>query len=279
MNQTPARTYAEFTARAPLADRTRAIARDLAIRALAIGRKINGSGWVRFVYYHHVFTDEQAGFARQLRFLSKQGEFLSLDDALSVLRRERPADGRYFCVGFDDGLKSCATGALPVLAELRVPAAFYVVSDLIGRSFAADDALARDVFGFKGRDTTLEFMTWEDCRALAAAGMTIGSHSRSHAKLANLDRVQALAEMTASKQAIERALGRECRHFCAPYGLPGQHFDSVRDPSLARDAGYVSFASGARGAMGTGGDPFLLKRDHLLANWGEHQLRYFLSRG
>ena len=279
MKQAPTHTYAEFIARAPLADRTRALARDLAIRALAIGRRLDGQGWIRFVYYHHVFADEQAGFARQLRFLSGQGEIIAFDDALSVLRNERPADGRYFCVGFDDGLKSCVTGALPVLAELRVPAVFYIVSDLIGQSFAADDALARDVFGFKGRDTALEFMTWEDCRALQAAGMTIGSHSRSHAKLAGLDRAQASAEMTDSKQAIERALGRECRHFCAPYGLPGRHFDPARDLLLAREAGYASFASGVRGAMAAGGDPFLLKRDHLLANWGEHQLRYFLSRG
>jgi len=279
MKQPSTRTYAEFTARAPLAHRARAIARDLAIRALAIGRRIGGRGWVRFVYYHHVFADEQAGFARQLRFLSGQGEFLSLDDALSVLRRERSANGRYFCVGFDDGLESCATGALPVLAEMRVPAVFYVVSDLIGHSFAADDAIARDAFGFQGRDTALEFMTWEDCRALAAAGMTVGSHSRSHANLALLDRAQALAEMTDSKQAIERALGRECRHFCAPYGQPVRHFDQMRDPSLAREAGYASFASSARGAMTAGSDPFLIKRDHLLANWGEHQLRYFLSRG
>jgi peptidoglycan/xylan/chitin deacetylase (PgdA/CDA1 family) len=275
----PTRTYAEFTARAPLADRARAIARDLAIRALAIGRRIGGQGWVRFVYYHHVFADEQAGFARQLRFLSGQGEFLSLDDALSVLRRERPHAGRYFCVGFDDGLKSCFGGALPVLAEMRVPAVFYVVSDLIGRSFAAADALARDDFGFKGDDTALEFMTWEDCRALAAAGMTVGSHSRSHARLLGLDRARALAEMTDSKREIERELGRDCRHFCAPYGLPGRDFDPMRDPLLAREAGYASFASGARGAMTPGGDPFLLKRDHLLANWGEHQLRYFLTRG
>lgn len=279
MQQPPTRTYAEFTARAPLAHRARAIARDLAIRALAIGRRIVGNDWVRFVYYHHVFTDEQARFARQLRFLAGQGEFVSLDDALSVLRRERPHAGRYFCVGFDDGLKSCATGALPVLAEMRVPAAFYVVSDLVGRTLDAGDALSRDVFGFKGGTTALEFMSWEDCRTLAAAGMTVGSHSRSHARLSGLDRARALAEMADSKRAIERQLGRECRHFCAPYGLPGRDFDLMRDPALAREAGYASFASGARGAMTPGGDPFLLRRDHLLANWGEHQLRYFLSRG
>ena len=278
MNRISARTYAEFTARATIVERARAVARDCAIRALAVGRRIDGRNWIRFIYYHHVLEDERTGFARQLRYLSGRGEFLSLDDAVSIVRGERAADGRYFSVGFDDGLKSCFGGALPILAELRVPAAFYVVSDLIGQSFDADHRVARDVFGFKGRGTALEFMTWEDCRALAAAGMTVGSHSRGHAKLARLDRAQALAEMISSKQAIERETGRACRHFCAPYGLPGTDFDSTRDPALAREAGYASFASSARGAMAANGDPYRLKRDHLLANWGEHQLRYFLSR-
>lgn len=278
MPQRPTSTYAEFIVRTPWQSRVRNAVRDLAIRALATGRTIGGSGWVRFVYYHHVFSDEQAGFARQLRFLANAGEFLSVDDATSVVAGTRPADGRYFCIGFDDGLKSCATGALPVLAELRVPAVFYVVSDLIGRAFEADDSVARDTFGFQGRDTALDFMSWDDCRALAAAGMTVGSHSRSHAKLVQLDRTHALAEITDSKRAIEGALGVACRHFCAPYGLPGAHYDAARDPALARQVGYASFASGVRGAMTPGGDPFALKRDHLLANWGEHQLRYFLSR-
>jgi hypothetical protein len=128
----PARTYAEFTARAPLLRRARDRARDLALRALAIGRRVGGP--LRIVYYHHVFEDERAGFERQLRFLAGQGEFLSLDDALIILRGSRPAKGRYFCVTFDDGLKSCATGALPILAQLRIPATFYLVSDLMGRA-------------------------------------------------------------------------------------------------------------------------------------------------
>lgn len=275
----PARTYAEFTARAPLARRARDIARDLALRALAVGRRVGGSGPLRIVYYHHVFEDERAGFERQLRFLAGQGEFVALDDALAILRRSRPATGRYFCVTFDDGLKSCATGALPILAELGVPATFYVVSDLVGRALGADDAQARDVFGFQGRATALEFMSWDDARALASARMTIGSHSRTHARLAGFDRARALAEMTESKQEIERRLGVPCRHFCAPYGLAGRDFIVARDPDLAREAGYDSFASATRGAMAPGSDPMRLKRDHLMARWGEHQLRYFLSRG
>jgi peptidoglycan/xylan/chitin deacetylase (PgdA/CDA1 family) len=278
MPQRSAQTYAEFNADASMKSRLRGCARDLVIRALALGRVVGRRGWVRFVYYHHVFSDEQMGLARQLRYLSGVGEFLSMDDAVSIVNGVRSPDGCYICIGFDDGLKNCVTGALPVLADFRVPAIFYVVPDLMGQSFDADNPLARDRFDFQGHETALEFMTWEDCKTLLAAGMAVGSHSRSHARLARLDRTQALAEMTDSKKTIEDMLAVPCKHFCAPYGLPGTHYVAERDPELAREAGYVSFASGVRGAMTAGGDPFKLKRDHLLANWGEHQIRYFLSR-
>jgi len=278
MTPYPTTTYAEFTVDTPLRRRARNVVRDLAIRMLACGKNVGGRRWIRFIYYHHVFDDERKGFVRQLQFLSGLGDFLSIEDSVALLRGDAPLDGCYFCVGFDDGLKSCVSGALPILAEARVPAVFYVIPGLVGQSLAADDPLARKTFGFQGRNTTLDFMTWDDCRALISAGMTIGSHSLSHVALATLDPERALAEMAESKAEIERTLGTRCDHFCAPYGTPGVHFDPTRDPGLARAAEYASFATGERGPMVHGGDPFYLKRDHLLAGWGEYQLRYFLSK-
>ena len=57
---------------------------------------------------------------------------------------------------------------------------------MIGRTLAPDDTTARDNFGFRGRHTSLDFLTWDDCRTLARSGMTIGSHCRNHVRLARL---------------------------------------------------------------------------------------------
>ena len=46
---------------------------------------------------------------------------------------------------------------------------------------------------------------------------------------------------------------------------------------IARRVGYKSFLSGHRGAMTQGGSEMMVKRDHLLAGWGNYQLRYFFS--
>ena len=272
-------TYREWTALVPAHRRARSWVRDRVIQGLSLGRSIDSSrGWIRFPYYHHVFRDERAGFASQLDYLKGFGEFLSLDDATNLLASQQPIDGRYFCITFDDGLKSCATGALPILAERDIPAAFYVVSDMVGKSFTADDPVARQVFGFQGRDSGLEFMDWHDCRAMVAAGMTIASHGRSHTRLAQLDAARASAELSISQEKIEAETGAQCRHFCAPYGMPDTDFLPARDPELARVAAYRSFATGRRGANRQGDNPYFLYRDQLLAGWGNYQLDYFLSR-
>jgi peptidoglycan/xylan/chitin deacetylase (PgdA/CDA1 family) len=276
MNSTE--TLTQFSARTPLSLCLRAAARDAALRVLSWNRRIDSSNnWIRFPFYHHVFEDERAGFHRQLTYLCNFGEFISLDDALTMFDAGTKIDGRYFCITFDDGLKSCHWGAAPILNELSVPAVFYVITDMIGRRLEPDSDDARVTFGFQGRDTTLDFLDWEELRQLADSGFAIGSHTSGHAKLATLETAEARIEMQKSKSELEAALLRPCKHFCPPYGIPGLHFLPARDGGLAREVGYRSLVSGQRGPNGAGTDPFFIKRDHLLANWGLHQVRYFMS--
>ncbi len=274
----PTRLHSEFIATVPNKIRARWAARDLALRALSLTRRIDrGNGWIRFPYYHHVFDDERAGFARQLDYFARFGEFISLSDAVKLLESGDPIDGCYFCITFDDGFSSCLSGATPILAERNIPALFYLVTGLMGQSLTPDEKIARDVFAFAGRGTTLDFLSWDDCRDMARAGMNFGSHTASHARLTALSPEAADQELRGSKRAIENELDQDCDHFCAPYGISGQDFDPARDATLASDAGYRSFATGTRGAMRQGDDALSLKRDHIVANWGNHQLRYFLS--
>ncbi len=279
MSYPPTNSLAEYGAGAPWTRRARATARDLLLRGLAAGRRMDKtSGWIRFPYYHHIFEDERADFARQLDYLANFGDFITLGEAVAMIRGPAEIDGRFFCLTFDDGLKNCLDGAVPLLVERNISAEFYVVADLAGRSLPPGDPLAVEVFGFQGRDTTLDFMSWEDCRALIGAGMTVGSHGCSHARLSRLDRAAADQELGRSKEIIETETGAPCDHFCAPYGMPEIDFLPERDPGLARGQGYLSFASGSRGPSRAGDDPFALRRDHLLAGWGNYQLDYFFCK-
>jgi peptidoglycan/xylan/chitin deacetylase (PgdA/CDA1 family) len=272
----PVRTFAEFGSHSGGSEQLRAMARDAAVLALSIGRRINNtSGWIRFPYYHHVFDDERHGFTRQLNYLRRFGEFISLDDAVGLLISGGAIDGRYFCITFDDGFKNCLTNAVPILLDKGVPAAFFMTTGYIDSDLEKD---REKLLGFFDCGTALmEFLSWQDCRDMAAAGMTIGSHTVNHARLAKLSEEEVLRELDTSKAMIEDNLGQLCNHFCSPFGIPNHDYNVERDPNLVRASGYKSMSTTERGATRQGALPHRLRRDHTLANWGNYQLRYFLS--
>jgi len=258
-------------------DRARSAARNAAILALSTARAPDkNEGWIRFPFYHHVFDDERRGFARQLDFMASLGDFIGLDDAVDMIESGAPIDGRYFCVSFDDGFKNWITNALPILLGHGVPAAFFVAAGYIGTSVDRD---LEKLLGFYDTgDLLMEFLSWDDCRKMAEAGMTIGSHTINHVHLTDLDDDAVKAELAGSKQLIETELGRACDHFCCPFGRVNIDYRPDHHPAIAGGVGYRTFLATTRGAVHQGASLMGIPRDHLLAGWENYQLRYFFSR-
>lgn len=270
------RTYRAFMAGESAVAQVRNAARACAIAGLSLTRSpTRRDGWVRFPYYHHVFDDERAGFERQLRYYRNIGDIIGIDDAVAMIDAGTPIDGRYICITFDDGFKNWIENAVPILAGEDAVAAFFVATGYIGTDLERDRD--RLLAFYDDGERLMEFLTWDDCRQMTAAGMTIGSHSEGHVHLKDLSDADALAELARSRETIERETGAPCRHFCCPFGRAGIDYEPDVHPALARDAGYVSFLTGHRGANTQGGSAFDIRRDHVLANWGNFQLRYFLG--
>lgn len=273
---TPIRTMRAFSAGDGLRQRARDAARAGVIAGLSMTRKPTaGRGWIRFPYYHHVFDDERAGFERQIRYFKSVGEIVSIDDAVGLIRDGIPVDGRYLCITFDDGFKNWIENAVPILAAEGAVAAFFVAAGYIGTDPVADRDRLLDFYDDRSR--LMEFLTWDDCRRMIDAGMTIGSHSIGHVHLKDLSDEDAEHEIAGSKAMIERETGAHCHHFCCPFGRAGIDYDPAVHPKMAERAGYRSFLTGHRGANRPGGSTFDVRRDHFLANWGNYQLRYFLG--
>ncbi len=234
--------------------------------------------WLLFPFYHWVLDDERRVFADQLRYLRRFGDIIGLDEAMEALRNPGGLGGRYFCITFDDGFKNWITNALPVLTELQVPATFFVPTQYIGLDLDRDWT---DIGPFYQRSWSqyerfFEFLTWDECRQIATAGFTIGSHTHSHRRLSQLTLSEVEKEMSISKGILERELGKPCRHFSCPWGKAGRDFDAAKHPEIARKLGFETFLTTEIGLNRNGDSPYAVRRIGTDPDLGCLRLRYAL---
>ena len=140
-----------------------------------------------------------------------------------------PMAGR-FVLSFDDGHESAYSRILPLLAARRWRATFFVVAGWIGRG----DAL-----------------TWTQLRALADAGMEIGSHSLTHPFVHELPAADVRREFGESKRMLEDGIGRAVTVASLPRGsnAPGT-------AAIIAELGYRAFCTSEPGLVGRATDPF-----------------------
>jgi peptidoglycan/xylan/chitin deacetylase (PgdA/CDA1 family) len=153
-----------------------------------------------------------------------------------------PPARKTFAVTFDDGFRSVGSLAAPLLRGLDVPATVFVPTDWPGRSMRwpgidhwADTPSAHE----------LEALTWDELRALQAAGWEIAAHTCSHPHLTSLDEAGIHRELVESRAVCERELGVACRSVAYPFG---DCDDRVRAAAAA--AGYEAAAGLSSEAFG-----------------------------
>ena len=179
------------------------------------------------VTYHQVkepaddnSTVSPAAFLEQMQFLKAHYQVVPLSEGVAAVAARGPAR-RMVAITFDDGYRDNATIAAPILRALGLPACFFVSTDMIGTTVP----FPHDVV--QGRRAQ-EHMSWDDVRDLAAAGFEIGSHTCSHADMGTVTVEQARRELRASRERLERELGRPVLLFAFPYG----HRTNVRTDTL-----------------------------------------------
>jgi len=183
-------------------------------------------------------------FARQMALLKMFGyRGLSMRDLMPYLQGER--QGKVVGLTFDDGYQNNVEHALPVLRKHRFTATCYGVSSMMGATNLWDHSLVAE----KPLMSLGDWQTWRD------AGMDVGSHTLTHAKLTELPPYDALAQIADSKRELEQALGCEVDHFCYPYGwFSPEHRDMVEQ------AGYQTATTTVRGRVHPRADRFTLNR-------------------
>ncbi|HWE26021.1 MAG TPA: polysaccharide deacetylase family protein, partial [Myxococcales bacterium] len=192
-------------------------ARKIAPFVLAIAAACSRRPDVPIVTFHSVstatdgFTVAEETFTKTLDALRGRGfhtvtfhDWLAHEDQKAAL----PVDP--IILTFDDGYQDAYTTVLPALRAREMKAAFFVVTSFVGH-----DEAHRVVRQEEG--TARRYLIWPEVRALAAAGMEIGSHGLTHRRLLDLNADEARRELKDSKEQLEAVLGRPVEIFAYPY--------------------------------------------------------------
>jgi peptidoglycan/xylan/chitin deacetylase (PgdA/CDA1 family) len=179
-------------------------------------------------------------FFRQLRLLRLLGfKALPLPELIAFHRGERnELPRRCFAISVDDAM---ADAIEPLRKAARHSPQLYVpTAELGGTAHWIDGEPVAD---------------WDDIRALAAAGVAIGSHTRNHRRLTELDPPERDAELTGSLADLRANAPGAAPVLAYPNG---DHDDVVCRAAAA--AGYELGFTTEKGRNGAGTDRFRLRR-------------------
>jgi peptidoglycan/xylan/chitin deacetylase (PgdA/CDA1 family) len=142
---------------------------------------------------------------------------------------EAPGLGR-FALSFDDGHESSYSEIFPLLAERGWRGTFFVIAGWVGEPNA---------------------VTWGQLRAMADAGMEIGSHSLTHPFIHTLTPAEIRREFEESKRMLEDGIGRAVTVASLPRGsaAPGT-------AAIVAELGYRAFCTSEPGLVSSATDPF-----------------------
>jgi peptidoglycan/xylan/chitin deacetylase (PgdA/CDA1 family)/folate-dependent phosphoribosylglycinamide formyltransferase PurN len=226
---------------------------------LDLMRTLRGKHPVRIFTYHRVtdlcrdgMTVPATTFAAQIAYVKRHHDVVDLDRALEILDTNAPLRRPIAVITFDDGYRTVADAANPVLQSAGVPAATFVCTSLVGtpQRLAHDDGTVIAEW--------LDLMGWDDVKALARQGWHIGGHTATHQRLSKLDATALRREVMSPLEVLRTRLGGKQYSMAYPYGGRG---DITPDGvASARDAGYSALFSDYGGENFTGAERFDLRR-------------------
>jgi peptidoglycan/xylan/chitin deacetylase (PgdA/CDA1 family) len=232
--------------------------------------RLRGAVPIAVLFYHRVddrhlnpWTITNRQFQRHLDWLADRFDFVSLEEC-----QQRMADGfndrPAVSITFDDGYADNCLEALPLLVQRGIPVTYFVAvgNALTGQPFPHDVE----------RRQPLVPNSLDSLRALASAGVEIGSHTRWHVDMGSIDDPARLTdELVTATHELEEAIGTRIRYFAFPYGQVENLNPTVFQ--MARDYGFAGVCSASGGFNEVGADPFHLRRIHgdpemaFLKNW------------
>lgn len=189
-------------------------------------------------------------FEAHLRELKSGGHtVLPVPEILDALKAGRPLPDRAIGITIDDAYLSVFTEAWPRFREAGVPFTLFVATDPVDRANAGTGGAG--------------YMTWDQVRELAGAGVAIGSQTASHLHMASSSASRNRADLERSNARFVAELGKRPQLFAYPYGEA-----SLEVAGIVREAGFTAAFGQHSGAMGPNAEPYFLPRFAMNETYG-----------
>jgi peptidoglycan/xylan/chitin deacetylase (PgdA/CDA1 family) len=201
-------------------------------------------------------------FERQMRFLKEHRyNVIPLESLAGLIRQNKRIPAKTVVITFDDGWDNVYKYAFPVLKKYKLPAAFFIITNEVGRI---------GPLGYRDR------VSWDELKEMQDSGLiTIGSHCLGPEPLINIKSDEVIKhEIFGSKKVLEQRLGRPVQLFSYPEGK----FDAkIRNWVI--EAGYTCAVATKPGKDYPSNDPFALKRLRISENASNLLVFWFESTG
>jgi peptidoglycan/xylan/chitin deacetylase (PgdA/CDA1 family) len=165
--------------------------------------------------YRRDLTVTPDRFEAQMRYLKEEGyTTVILSDIYEALTEGKPLPPRPIVLTFDDGYKDAYAHVLPVLQEYGFIGEFFVLAT-------------------PAHYQAPHYLSWNDMKEMADAGMSMQAHGRDHVELTNRANDFLVYQILGAREAVEAHTGQPVRFFCYP---SGRHDEATR--AVVASAGY-----------------------------------------
>jgi peptidoglycan/xylan/chitin deacetylase (PgdA/CDA1 family) len=204
------------------------------------------SSYPRIVTFHNIYSRGDKislgittdSFRSMLEYIKKHYSAMKVHELINLKKRNGIYPKKAVAITFDDGFKSFYYLAWPLLRALNIPSTIFVLPDLIEK----DPRMFWDRFSFGTSmpneiPKTYELMSWDMLKELSNSELIeIGSHTLTHAILANEDSQRSWNEISMSHYIIEAKLKVSVQSFSYPNGKPGDY--RLDQMEMVREADY-----------------------------------------
>lgn len=233
---------------------------------------------VRAINYHDVPHPLADRFEAQIRYFAQHYTPVDLDGLRRLLRGEWQSARPGMLVTFDDGLRTHADVAAPILEKYGFCGWFMVPADFVSVPEAEQAEWARTHhirFSNEGLHGPRVALDENDLRALSRHHV-IGCHTSSHRRLcAGLDAATLAEEIPTARQTLEEILGEEICVFTWVGGEEESY--SAEAARVIRQTGFeLAFMTNSAPIVPST-DPLHLQRSNVEADFPIELTRFVLS--